>query len=168
MAKVKYVRSKNLRNFLKIYFYAYIKTNPNTSPLYSKTAMKYREKHPPRVFPGLATIQQFLQCEKSTAQDYLRAIQITREIFVTKDQKQEAFKYIQERKQLQLLKDLSPRFEKISKAIFLNTPQKSISRIKLETRKILHEVAELISEQVGVFAPNECAQIVRELADWFV
>lgn len=168
MEKVKGIRSKNLRQFLEIYFYAYIYTTPGNSPLHSDMANQYRAEHPPRIFPGLAAIQRYLKCQRTTAQDYLKAVHITREIFATKTQQLQALHYIRKKKHDRLMIDLSSKFEGISKQISASIPKNEKARVNVEIRKLLEEVVQLISEQKGIFTVDECTRIVREFASWFV
>ena len=167
LTKVESIRSKNLRNFLTLYFHSYVDTDRKTNPIFSEIAWEYREKHPPRVFPGLATIRKILKCEKTTAQDYLRAIYITQEIFFAKNQR-EALKPIRKREYNQLLKDLSPLFNEICKLFSIDNQKALPTANKQLIRERLNKAAKIISEQSGGFAPDECAHIVRELANWFV
>jgi len=80
-SKVRVIRSKNLRNFLKIFYHAYLQPAGENNPLISKAAREKMQDKPPRVFPGLRSIRNYLGNSKGAAQDYLRAVYIVREIF---------------------------------------------------------------------------------------
>jgi hypothetical protein len=153
-SKADKIRSKNLRNFLWLYYYAHLHTSQEDNPLISKLERYRIESRAPRVFPGLRPIREFLGCSKGAAQDYLRAIYITREIFLATP--------IERKKYEQLRKDLVPNFEEISKLLFLKQIKPNERAKKM--RALLYDSSKQISEQTGFFTPKECAQIIEELA----
>lgn len=167
-SKVRVIRSVNLRKFLKIFYYAYLQPAGENNPLISKEAREKMQEKPPRVFPGLRSIRSYLRCSKGAAQDYLRAVYIVREIFGATDERQQSqLVPIQGKKYEQLLRDLAPCFEQFSKLLLSIEHDISIQRTKKQIRVLLSNTAKKIAEESGFFTPDECAKIVRELADWF-
>lgn len=171
LSKIRTIRSKNLRNLLKIYFYTHVEENQENNPVIPKHVREYMQEKPPKILPGLRIIQRFLGCSKTTAQDYLRAVYITHEIFVAraieKSRKKKPFIRIKRKDYKQLLKDLSYRFAATSTllGVRMETVRK---KIKLsDARKMLMYAVTDIENSSGVFTPQDCAKIIREFASWF-
>ena len=80
LLKIRSIRSKNLRNFLEIYFYTYLAPDKRLTESHLRT---------PKIAPGLRGIQSFLGCSKATAQDYLGAVYVTRQFFALTFREQE-------------------------------------------------------------------------------
>lgn len=167
-SKVRTIRSKNLRNFLTIYFYTYVYEAAESNPLITKEARAYSRERPPRIPPGLRVIQRFLECSRATAQYYLRAIDITRKIFVSceieKSRKEKPLVRITKRDYDEIKRGLVGLFEQISKTMKNQLTASQTSRI----RKLLYEAATQLSNSSGVFTPKDCAQIIQELASLLV
>ena len=88
-SKIEPIRPKTLRNFLKIYYYAYIKKGKFLEYLFTGELLDQTRKEgknrtrKPKIWPGIWRIRTYLEnCSKATAQDYLRAVQVTRKYFV--------------------------------------------------------------------------------------
>ena len=168
-SKVEVIRSKNLRNFLEIFYYAYLQPAGENNPLISKAASERMQDKPPRVFPGLRSIRNHLRNSKGAAQDYLRAVYIVREIFgATGGRQQSQLEPISRKEYEQLLSDLAPSFEQFSKLFLSIEHSISIQRTKKQTRDLLNKAAKQISDESCFFTSDQCAKIIEELADWFV
>jgi hypothetical protein len=166
-SKIKSIRPKTLRNFLLLYYYAHLHPSKENNPLIPPKARERIERRAPRVFPGIRQIRNFLACSKGAAQDYLRAIYINREIFgAASTPQQTQIEHIHRKDYEQLLKDLIPNFEQISKLLSLKqiAPRQRANQIRI----LLTDTSRQISEQTGFFTPNECTQIIKELANWLV
>ena len=114
-SRIKPIRTKTLRKFLKIYYHAYVKKSGEFARVRKTTVTeryiafwklipeeelpageRYEERAEggfwwirererilkPKIWPGIWRIQTALKCSKATAQDYLRAVQVTRKYFV--------------------------------------------------------------------------------------
>jgi hypothetical protein len=139
-----------------------------SNPLITIEARAYSQERPPRIPPGLRVIQRFLGCSRATAEYYLRAIVITRKIFVNseieKSRKEKPLVRITKRNYHEVRGHLAALFEQISKMLKnqLTAPQTSY------IRKLLYEATTLLSNSSGVFTPEDCAQIIEELASLLV
>ncbi len=167
ISKVQPIRSKNLRNFLKTYFYIYVQENKENNPMFPKWLTEHIQKRAPKIWPGLRAIQNFLHCSKGAAQDYLRAIHIAHEIFVAheiKSRKKKLLVPIKRREYEKLKGDVAREFNQAVKALAFRKPR----TIAINTRNSLRVVATLIRNSTGAFTPEDCAKIVREIASHFV
>jgi len=168
-SKARAIRSKNLRNFLTIYFYTYVHEAAESNPLITKEARAFRShERSPRIPPGLRVIQRFLGCSRATAQYYLRAVDITRKIFVNsgieKSRKEKPLVRITKRDYYEVRGDLVGLFEQISKILKNQLTASQTSSI----RKLLRQAATQLSNSSGAFTPEDCARIIQELASLLV
>jgi hypothetical protein len=160
-SRVRTIRSKNLRNFLNAYYHTYV-TQAVENPLITKEASVYSQKRPPRVRPGLRVLQRYLQCSRATAQYYLRAIDITRTIFVQsaveKSRKEKPLTRITKMEYRDLLADVGGPFELISTIMKHGLDASNLFRI----RNLLTEVKVILANQSGVYTPEDTARIIEE------
>jgi len=172
---LKGVRSKNLQNLLKIYFYTYVDRGQEKNPMISSCAKDYMEKKEwnmnsgarrPKILPGLRSIQRFLDCDRSTAQKYLRAIHIIHEIFVKCEK---PLVRIRKKDHVLLLRFISYDFEAMTKFLGIQKPNVRKECNLAKARECLISAAgEIETRANGVFSPKDCAKIIRELASWLV
>lgn len=162
-SKVKTIRSKNLRNFLNAYYYTYVMQETDQNPLITKEAAVYSQERPPRVRPGLRALQRYLRCSRATAQYYLRAIDITRTIFVLseieRNRKEKPLIRIAKKEYREVLRDVVVPFERISEVMKSGLGASELFQI----RTLLCEVAAVLSRQSGVYTPEDSAKIIQEL-----
>lgn len=114
----------------------------------------------PKIRPGLKAIKEYLGCDGSTAQRYLKAVQIMHD-FVDQE--------IAARQKMKPLVAIEkPDFDKLRRDIpFL--PKKTLvlkaDRVVIsDIRRLLLETADLVHYSPGVFTPNQCESILKELA----
>lgn len=162
-SRARTIRSKNLRNFLNAYYYTYV-MQTDENPLITKAAAAYSQGRPPRVRPGLRVLQRYLRCSRATAQYYLRAIDITRTIFVQseieRNRKEKPLIRIAKKEYRDLLRDVVIPFEQISKIMKSDLEASELFQI----RTLLCEVAAVLAKQSGVYTSEESAKIIQEFA----
>lgn len=167
-SKVRTIHSKNLRKFLTVYFYTYVYENIEDNPLIINEKRTFPQKRAPRIPPGLKAIIRFLRCSRATAQYYLRAVNITHNIFVNseieKTRKEKPLVRITEKDYEKLRYDLLPLFEQISEIIKHDINAPRIYSI----RQLLQKVVILLSKTSSVFTQDDCAKIIEELASLLI
>lgn len=93
-SKINPIRSKTLRNFLEIYYYAYVnktKFSPFNASFVREVLDLQRKEginrtYEAKIWPGIWRIRAILDCSKATAQDYLRAVDITSKYIIEERQ----------------------------------------------------------------------------------
>lgn len=167
-SRVRTIRSKNLRNFLTIYFYTYVYEDQTGEFAVLRLRGKPTPWRKPRFAPGLRAIQELLQCSRATAQSYLRAINVTHEIFMRyeaeKYKKEKLVERIKAKDLKELRNDLANLFEKAADSL-------GVKRVGVEgsgARKYLSAAAGRALQSQGALTPKDCAKIFQELASWFV
>lgn len=159
-SRIKPIRSKSLRDFLKLYYLTFI--------MQKDVSIKYKWLRKPKIRPGLRFIQINAACGKSKAQDCLRAIQLTRDVFLRHElETRRPLTRIDRDSYKRLLKEISPIFEGVARIFGIRDedPRKKIKFRDLRTK--LRNVAHTIEQSSGVFTHKDCAKIIRELANWF-
>jgi len=177
-SKIKPIRPKTLRKFLKLYYYAYVKKNGEfLAPLFNVELVHQARKegiHWPskiKTWPGIRFTKMKLSCSKATAQDYLRACDVTDEYFVKPMQHLVNMK----RKNFnKLLKELGMLSENAAKSLGAKDEKVSKKAILQTIRNLMRDAAERVErvsnkkkkEGKGKegFTPEECSKILRELA----
>jgi uncharacterized membrane protein len=175
LSKIKTIRSKNLRNFLRVYFYTYVHESHENNLLISRQLREYMQRRPPRVFPGLRPIQGFLCCTKAAAQDYLRAVHITHEIFVRRAKAsneqlgREQLTPMKRGQYEEVLRDVAQCFEHATKPLRTSSRDSIAEHSNLsKLRNALLKASELVANHSGVLTSDECARIIGEMASWLV
>jgi len=122
------------------------------------------QNRPPKILPGLVAIQNFLGCSKGTAQDYLRAVYITHEIFMTQElekiKKKRLLLRVKRKDYDQLRRDLAVLFDEAVKGLGVRGKTKAFN-----AKKSLRGAAGLIRNSPGAFTQEDCARIIMDLAN---
>lgn len=159
-SRIKPIRSKSLRDFLKLYYLTFI--------LQKDISTKYKWPRKPKIRPGLRFIQINAPCRKSKAQDCLRAIQLTRDVFLEHElETRRLLTRIDTDSYKRLLKEISPIFEDVARILGIRAKDPRKKAKFQDVRTNLRIVAHTIEQSSGVFTPRDCAKIIRELENWF-
>jgi hypothetical protein len=71
------VRVKSIRRLLKLYYYSQVE------PI-ERYQIRRNSRRQPRVYPGINAVMEALDCNKTTAMDYLNAVDIIKTFFVAR------------------------------------------------------------------------------------
>ena len=148
LSRVERIRVRSLRNFLRLYFYAYVLQKGLTSSGLRR----------PKVFPGWRGVKSFLGCSKDTAIDYLRALKLMHEIMAV------------ERGLPPLVKDseYGKLLNKAAKQMASACKDLRGNPASMELYKVLREIARDLRCMSASFTSNQCAKIIDEIASWFI
>ena len=149
LARVEKVRVKVLRNFLKLYFYAYVVQDEGLT----RDCLRR-----PRVFPGWRGAKELLGRSKDTAHDYLRALKLIRDFIFAEEKFPRPMKYSE---YVKLLEEVA-RFAEISFSALRGNPAST------KVYRVLCEIAERLKRISASLTTEQCAQIIEEIASWLI
>ncbi len=157
LSKVEKARAKTVQNLLKIYYYTYVFEDRENNPLLLDKAKDFQPRRSPKIPPGLRNIQRYLKCRsRSTAQGYLTAVDIIREVFVEKEARGVPIKAKDYRR---LRQDLANVYGGIAKELRVANDRAKMQRI----RALLDNAGALVGKSSGLFSPADCAKLFEDL-----
>jgi hypothetical protein len=159
-SKAKTIRVRSLRRLLQIYFSTYVLKDQAVVRTETLKGGTYppRGVRSPKTPPGLRIIQNTLRCSKTTAQDYLRAIYIIREIFVAN----EIMVHIRKKDYQDLRRALATGYDEIQKNLDLKQERRE------SIRQSLLSMAQKIDETSGVYTKEDVSRMFMEFANALV
>lgn len=168
LSRVKPIRVESLKKFLVLYYSCYVRPFVEAGKRQKPNLTKSLRSRRPRIYPGLNYIQDIMECSRATAQDYLRVMQITYDVFVKSEiQRRRILERIDKKDYDVLLRDLSRIFKDV--AVRLESRKKGADTTILhDVRQSLNAISMVIKQAPGVLTPKDCAKIFEEFASWMI